>query len=85
MSAPLFVSRPFTAPAGFTAGIEGPACDTAGCLYAGNYARQGTIGRVTPEGACSVFVELPDGSIGNGIRLGMRRQVTSNQLRGRVL
>jgi sugar lactone lactonase YvrE len=58
----------FTAPHGFTDGIEGPACDAAGNLYAVNYARQGTIGKVTPEGACSVFVDLPEGSIGNGIR-----------------
>ena len=64
----LFMSRPFTAPGGFTAGIEGPACDDEGNLYAVNYARQGTIGKVTPDGECSVFLELPNGSIGNGIR-----------------
>ena len=63
-----FMSRPFTTPGGFTAGIEGPACDQGGNLYAVNYARQGTIGKVTPNGECSVFVELPNGSIGNGIR-----------------
>lgn len=62
----LFVSRRFAA--GFTAGIEGPACDDAGNLYAVNYARQGTIGIVTPEGMGSVFVELRNGSVGNGIR-----------------
>jgi gluconolactonase len=58
--------------AGFTAGIEGPACDAAGNLYAVNYARQGTIGRVTPDGRASVFLELPEGSIGNGIRFDSR-------------
>ena len=68
MSEPLFTSRVFTPPNGFTAGIEGPACDADGNLYAVNYARQHTIGKVTPEGACSIFVELPGGSIGNGIR-----------------
>lgn len=68
MSEPLFVSHPVTPPGGFTAGIEGPACDRAGNLYAVNYDRQGTIGLVAPDGACSVFVALPDGSIGNGIR-----------------
>lgn len=68
MKEQLYLSEPFTAPHGFTDGIEGPACDAAGNLYAVNYARQGTIGKVTPEGDCSVFVELPDGSIGNGIR-----------------
>lgn len=52
----------------FTRGIEGPAVDTAGNLYAVNFARQGTIGVVTPDGAASLFVVLPDGSVGNGIR-----------------
>ncbi len=64
----LFISQQFTAPGGFTSGIEGPACDAEGNLYAVNYARQHTIGKVTPAGECSVFLELPNGSIGNGIR-----------------
>ncbi len=64
----LYTSSEFTAPAGFTAGIEGPACDAAGNLYAVNYHHQGTIGKVTPEGETSIFVELPEGSIANGIR-----------------
>ncbi len=68
MNEELFVSREFTPVNGFTSGIEGPACDAAGNLYAVNYERQHTIGKVTPDGAASVFVELPTGSIGNGIR-----------------
>ena len=64
----LFISHVLTERDGFTSGIEGPACDADGNLYAVNYARQHTIGKVTPEGKCSVFVELPNGSIGNGIR-----------------
>ena len=64
----LFISHPFTERNSFTAGIEGPACDADGNLYAVNYARQHTIGKVTPSRKCSVFVELPNGSIGNGIR-----------------
>ncbi len=66
--ADLFVSRVFTAPGGFTSGIEGPAVDAQGYLYAVNYERQHTIGIVTPEGQASVFVVLPDSSTGNGIR-----------------
>lgn len=66
--ADLFVSQAFTAPSGFTSGIEGPAVDAQGNLYAVNYERQHTIGIVTPEGQASVFVVLPDSSIGNGIR-----------------
>ncbi|MDD9972389.1 MAG: SMP-30/gluconolactonase/LRE family protein [Candidatus Poribacteria bacterium] len=68
MSEELFVSKEFTPVDGFTSGIEGPACDAAGNLYAVNYERQHTIGKVTPDGTASVFIELPTGSIGNGIR-----------------
>ena len=68
MNEALFVAQEFTPVNGFTSGIEGPACDANGNLYAVNYARQHTIGKVTPDGTASVFVELPTGSIGNGIR-----------------
>src|SRR5690606_33510952 len=44
------------------------ACDAAGRIYAVNFAKQGTIGRVSPSGQGEVFVELPEGSVGNGIR-----------------
>ena len=64
----LYTSTTFTPPGGFTSGIEGPGCDADGNLYAVNFARQHTIGKVTPEGECSVFLDLPDGSVGNGIR-----------------
>lgn len=59
-------------PGSFTDGIEGPACDRAGNLYAVNFQRQGTIGVVTPQGQGYVFVELPPGSVGNGIRFDSR-------------
>ena len=68
MNEELFVAQEFTPVNGFTSGIEGPACDVAGNLYAVNYERQHTIGIVTPDGDASVFVELSLGSIGNGIR-----------------
>lgn len=64
----LFVSRVLTPPGRFTSGIEGPAVDAEGRLYAVNYERQHTIGVVMPEGTMRVFVELPEGSTGNGIR-----------------
>jgi gluconolactonase len=64
----LYTSAVFTSPGGFTSGIEGPGCDADGNLYAVNFERQHTIGKVTPEGDCSVFLDLPNGSIGNGIR-----------------
>lgn len=68
MNEELFVSHEFTPVNGFTSGIEGPACDADGNLYAVNFERQHTIGKVTPQGDASIFVELPTGSIGNGIR-----------------
>jgi len=63
-----YQARQFTPVNSFTDGVEGPACDRHGNLYAVNYERQHTIGKVTPKGECSVFLELPNGSIGNGIR-----------------
>ena len=63
-----FLTRQLTEKGSFTSGIEGPACDQHGNLYAVNFARQHTIGKVTPDGKSSVFIELPNGSIGNGIR-----------------
>jgi sugar lactone lactonase YvrE len=66
----LFVARPLTAENSFTTGIEGPACDSRGNIYAVNFAREQTIGRVTPDGKAEVFVELPGKSTGNGIVFG---------------
>ena len=63
-----YTTADFTAINTFTTGAEGPAVDTAGNLYAVNYAHQGTIGIITPGGDSSIWVELPNGSIGNGIR-----------------
>ena len=68
MNEEIFVAQEFTPVNGFTSGIEGPACDADGNLYAVNYARQHTIGKVTPDGTQSVFIQLSEGSIGNGIR-----------------
>jgi len=64
-----FVACQFTEKEGFTSGIEGPACDQYGNLYAVNFARQHTIGKVTPDGKTSVFIELPNGSIETGYDL----------------
>ncbi|GAB3556325.1 SMP-30/gluconolactonase/LRE family protein [Spirosoma fluminis] len=69
---PALKSSILTPANGFTSGVEGPAVDKLGTLYAVNFARQGTIGQVTPDGQASVFVELPAGSIGNGIRFNKR-------------
>jgi len=52
----------------FTEGIEGPAFDKYGNLYAVNFAKEGTIGIIDKKGEARLFAELPEGSIGNGIR-----------------
>jgi gluconolactonase len=68
----LFKSAVFTPVNGFTSGVEGPAVDKSGTVYAVNFAKQGTIGQITPTGEASVFIELPEGSIGNGIRFNQK-------------
>ncbi|MBI4600679.1 MAG: SMP-30/gluconolactonase/LRE family protein [Planctomycetes bacterium] len=66
----LYAARPLTPEGSFTPGIEGPACDAEGNVYAVNYERQQTIGRVSPGGKAEVFVTLPGKSTGNGLRFG---------------
>ena len=65
----------FTEEGSFTSGIEGPATDHAGNIYAVNYLEQGTIGKISSKGESSLFIKLPDGSIGNGIRFGNKNQM----------
>ncbi len=64
----LWTAMPLTKEGEFTKGIEGPATDAQGNIFAVNYAKEGTIGRVTPAGQGEVFVTLPGTSVGNGIR-----------------
>lgn len=68
-------SYDFTKENSFTEGIEGPATDHLGNVYAVNFKEQGTIGKVTPEGEATLFIKLPNGSIGNGIRFGKENQM----------
>lgn len=63
-----FKASTFTPEKSFTSGCEGPAVDKDGNIYAVNFAKEGTIGKVTPDGKPELFVELPQGSTGNGIR-----------------
>lgn len=65
---PLFVATPLTESGEFTGGIEGPACDAAGNIFAVSYRDRSNIGRVTPAGKAELFVTLPNNSAGNGIR-----------------
>lgn len=57
----------------FTPGIEGPATDAAGYIYAVNFQREGTIGRVDPQtGTAEIWVDLrqtvSDSATANGLR-----------------
>ena len=58
----------FTKEFEFTKGIEGPATDSNGFIYAVNFKEEGTIGKVDKNGNTSLYLKLPNGSIGNGIR-----------------
>lgn len=64
----LFMASPLTESGVFTKGIEGPVCDLQGNIYAVNFARQQTIGRVNPAGEGEIYVTLPGKSVGNGLR-----------------
>lgn len=75
VSGELFKSYAFTPAKSFTSGAEGPAVDKAGNLYAVNFDHEGTIGMVTPAGKASVFLELPNKSIGNGIRFNSKGEM----------
>lgn len=73
-------SETFVADGIFHAEIEGPAVDAAGNLYAVNFggssdSNKGTIGKVTPEGKLSLYLKLPQGSVGNGIRFDGKGQM----------
>jgi gluconolactonase len=70
-----YKSSDLTAANSFTSGAEGPAVDKDGNLYAVNYSKEGTIGKITPTGDSSIFIELPNGSIGNGIRFNSKGEM----------
>ncbi len=74
-SGELFKSTVLTPAKSFTSGVEGPGVDKNGVLYAVNHTRQGTIGQVTPTGEHNIFIELPNGSIGNGIRFNTKGEM----------
>lgn len=71
----LYKSEIFTEQGGFPSGIEGPAVAADGMLYAVNFEKPGTIGQVTPDGKASLFVDLPEGSTGNGIRFNRKGEM----------
>jgi gluconolactonase len=72
---PTVKATPFTDPSLFTGGIEGPACDREGNLYAVSFGEKGNIGKISPDGKSELFVTLPEGSVGNGIRFDRKGQM----------
>ncbi len=62
-------TRDYVADGVFTSGIEGPAVDAKGRLYAVNFGQTGTIGRIDGAHRAELFLKLPAGSTGNGIRI----------------
>ena len=75
MKEKLFQPSAFTPLNSFTSGAEGPAVDKDGNVYAVNFHHEGTIGKVTPDGKAEIFIELPNGSIGNGIRFNSKGEM----------
>src|SRR6266487_5561049 len=71
----LYKSSALTPVNSFTSGAEGPAVDKDGNLYAVNYSKEGTVGKITPAGVSSIFLELPSGSVGNGIRFNSKGEM----------
>jgi gluconolactonase len=74
IAAPLFsqsqlLTEPATAVNSFSSGVEGPVCDGAGNLYACNFRRPGTIGKLTPDGNISVFAIVPAGGRASGLQI----------------
>jgi gluconolactonase len=63
-----FQAHDLTTDSSFTNGAEGPAVDKDGNIFAVNFSKEGTIGKITPDGKGILFIELPNGSVGNGIR-----------------
>ena len=72
---PLFKATPLTQEGLFTDGIEGPACDASGTIFAVKFGGEHTIGKVSPSGKAELFVTLPEGSTGNGIRFGLKGEM----------
>ena len=53
----------------FTSGIEGPCFHENGNIYLVNFQKEGTIGVLSPDHLVNEFINLPQGSVGNGIRV----------------
>lgn len=85
-SSRLYAAEPLTAPGSFSENIEGPSCDGNGTLFVPNFARDGTIGKISPGDSGDVFAELPDKGIGCGSRYdGRGRVLLADPVNHRIL
>ncbi len=64
----LYKAKDWVIDSTFTQGIEGSAVDKHCVLYAVNFTKEGTIGRVTSKNTAELYIQLPKNSVGNGIR-----------------
>lgn len=64
----LYVAEAITSLGLFGKSIEGPAVDKEGNLYVVNFLKNGTIGIVRPQKEPELWLELPEGAVGNSIR-----------------
>jgi gluconolactonase len=65
----LYLPKPMTLDHAFTEGIEGPASDPQGNIYAVNFGKQQTIGKIDRWGNGVAWASLPNRGTGNGIVL----------------
>lgn len=72
-AAVLYQSSDFTDSL-FSVGIEGPYF-YKGYLYLVNLKKRGNVARVDEQGHAEVFIDLPPGSVGNGIRFNSKGQM----------
>lgn len=62
-----YVSKDLTDENLFSENIEGPNVDRNGNLFVVNFQKDGTIGKVGPDGSVELYVTLPYGSVANAI------------------
>ncbi|RFS16264.1 SMP-30/gluconolactonase/LRE family protein [Emticicia sp. C21] len=66
----IFIASDLTKEGEFTNNCEGPSVDKDGNIYAVNINQDGTIAKISSDGKTAIFLTLPNGSVGNGIRFG---------------
>jgi len=77
-----YISCDLTEEHSFTTNCEGPATDKSGNLYVVNFKTDGTIAIIRPGKSPELFVTLPEGSVGNGIRFNKAGEMFVADFRG---